>query len=262
MPHARSRIAVLTLTLLVAACEKEPTPIAPRDAPVEPTDLEVSIPQVHQALFVDREGDATPAPRRSIESPDEYAPDDLPFYEMPDELPRFTLIKRANTISGMDDHQAWASGMHTYEGNAAHIMTKVRVMSEYEVLGESIAEDQEYEEMFPFGFFQDGWIAKTAVVGIFDSCGLHIEGDSKHEAWWEFYLGTQVATWGRTHTTTRSQPLFQPPCEEEEETTSIVSGGYPEELALCYYYLEYDLNSGEIYEMEFLFCTDVEGGFA
>jgi hypothetical protein len=239
--------------LVVGACEG-PLPSAP-DAPPEvsgPLDLvapRLDPKDLTQVVRVGRE------PNAIDEAPAGVDPRDIEFRDddIPDE--NFASIVDPQTRAYFGSGRAGASGQHNYTGNVGRVHTTAHVAFQDRHLG---SQSSERQENIPFllDFGQLKFIWTRAEVSTDHECGLSVQGNSVHEANWEFFQGTGVSTWGKVSRATASGVVRQRDCSTRTETRSVGgSTSEGESYFYCTYLITYDLQTGQIYRAERLFCS-------
>lgn len=254
------RAAVVTL-LVASGCTEEPTTGVPATEAVAPTDLDVRVPALTSDALIDAEiVQLEPDVPAGAFGDDPFEPD------QPDS-PDYTLrgaILGASTRVGFGPGYAYSSGRHRFTGNVGRVATEARVTFEGQVIGRRTAERQEaVPYLFDFGRIKQIWA--EAYVFIDQDCGLTVDGDSDHEAWWQWFLGAGAPQWGDAGMSTQAfPPVSQPPCEETIEENPFTgggdSGGEGDVLVSCWWWVTYDPNTGEIIDADLLYCEDVIGG--
>lgn len=175
---------------------------------------------------------------------------------------------------GGDDYDSWSQifdpdtriqldagfvgiyGRHDYTGNVGHIRTTGQVSYNDQHLGSQTAEKQQYVPfLLDFGQTKNIWVYPKVYTD--HECGLKAEGQSKHSAWWEFYQGTDVSTWGRSEVTSQANPVTQGGCSGNTDGFEVTEES--SEGIVCTYWITYDTQTGAIVDAELLFCTATGG---
>lgn len=142
-------------------------------------------------------------------------------------------------------------GAHRYIGNVGAVSTTASLSFQGQHVASRTSNQQDYTP-----FLLDWGSVKRVVTWIKipsdHECGLSVEGQSDHRAWWQFFQGRGVAAWGVTRTTTQEGPTRQGACANptgQTEDTRQSEGGL-----VCTYLITFDLETGEIVNAELLFC--------
>lgn len=241
----RSMITLLVLVALVTGCDATPT--AMNEQSVEPLDF--FVPPVAPDVLADFAYDtlsAEPAP----DGPDEPA--------LIDGVPRpLQQIFSAQTRVGYDHGYAWALGSHRYIGNVASIATTAHVAYGSAHLGSQTANKQDYMPfLLDFGTVKFIWVQPKVYTD--HDCGLSVQGNSDHRAWWQFYQGRSTAEWGTARRTSQAAPVAQGACAQSGTSQAHISETQPTGI-VCYYLVTYDMNTMEVLRVDFLYCTGSGG---
>jgi hypothetical protein len=249
-------------TLLVAtACAEEPT-TAPRAVDSEVSvDLGLAFPSVDDGVLspVEYEEVVPGAPARALSN-------DEPVPPNPQDDPVAAIISPITT-AGFEPGYAYARGRHGYTGNVGRIETTATVTFDGARIGEHTAPKQKYTP-FLLDFGRAESIFAEAYVFTEIECGLTAYGDSDHTASWQFWTGFAVSNWGLAEQSTQAHPpAQQPSCEEEEpeppqddgDSGGFTGGGGGDESVWisCWYLLEYDIHTGEILDVDLLYCEEL-----
>lgn len=246
--------------LLVWACAEAPT--AP---PVEPDGglFDLALPWVNPQLLVEVDTSTVPEsghPQRVV-----YAEGDYPGWDpasVPADMAWVILDER--TVAWFDGSTAHARGEHRYQGNKGRVETTLNVLHQGELLASRTAvREKDWLIWLDFGWIKH--IDVVASIPVDRTCGLTAWGASEHQAWWDAVGVPSLRTFGRSVSSSTSDLARQPECPPVPPTipnggSGGGSGGYDEEGYLtCYYWVTYDLMTGEIYDVEFLFCESWGG---
>jgi len=246
--------AALATMLVATACSEEPITSLPAADLETPVDLALAFPRLTaQTLF---QGEVV-----------ELAPTSGPARDFSEDVPDdddVSQIYGAGTSVGFTADYAYSNGRHTYTGNLGKVETTARVSFDGAQIGSQFAFQEEYTPfLLDFGSVKE--ILAEAYVFIDQDCGLRVDGDSNHYAGWQWFLGSTAPNWGPAGMSTQAfPPVSQPACREQEEDAD---GGYSggsesgggEGWVTCWYLVTYDPYSGEIFDVDFLFCDDVGG---
>ncbi|MGE0161040.1 MAG: hypothetical protein AB7T31_16705 [Gemmatimonadales bacterium] len=259
MSPFRSRALTAVAALVVAACtEDAPTGVAPDVAEIAselafvvPTDLRERM--ITRTIVVDTVRPAGPA-----RSEDQGYGTYYDFGEQP-------VVTAA---AGLWDEKtrAWflpgrlsVVGSHDYIANKSSVDTKATLSYQGAVIGtnQSYAENS-HPFIPPPLWTQSIWT--EARIYTDRECGLSGWGDSAHRAWWEAVMGSPVSIFSAVARGSTADRVFQPACPPTppnpgNSTGSTSTGGGGGE-AICYLWTTYDLETGEIYNQQLLFCTD------
>ncbi|MDX1495099.1 MAG: hypothetical protein R3253_13605 [Longimicrobiales bacterium] len=147
-------------------------------------------------------------------------------------------------------------GTHRYTGNVGYIETTAQLTYRDQHLGNATGRRQNYTPFL-------GDFGQIKHIGVFPKifsdreCGLSVYGRSQHAAWWHFYQGGAVQTWGRQEEFSQAEPYSQGKCTEnvgEFEAENTKPGGM-----VCTYLITYDLETGDIVNAELLYCSSTGG---
>lgn len=257
MLHRTITLGLAVAIVTLAGCDG-PSPSTPVDDAV--THMDVRAPRITDADLVTRtftrSGPESPDPlptgsRRSSEERPAGIQQDWS-----DPLP-FPQIFDARTEVGFLDGLAYAQGIHEYNSNVA----AVSVTANVDFQGQHLASKSGHTQNFTPFLLNIVEIVKSigasALVYSDKECGLSIQADSRHEAWWQFFLGGPVATWGKAIATSQASPVSQDRCSA---TGTRIGGGAAGPGGLvCYYFITYELATGKIVSADLLFCSR-EGG--
>src|SRR5688572_5867555 len=256
MRMSRSSASSLAAMMLAACAEESGNALGPSAGDVS-SDLALVVPTDVRARSVVREvfDGAPPAvgPARS----EHLGYGSYPEYEsepVPAESGIWNAQTRANFLPG----QLSVVGSHDYVGNKGSIETKGYLGYQ----GRQIGTHQSYKEQ-SYPILWPPWdvhfIWAEARVYTDRECDLDGWGDSMHKAWWEAVFGAPVSSFSSTHQSSIADRAFQPTCPPEPPppttNTGFTSTGGGGEIT-CYIWIEYDMNTGEIYDQQLLYCTD------
>jgi hypothetical protein len=250
MSRARSVCAALAALLVAACAEKSPTALVARGEPAE--DLDFIIPSLTPDVLVAQyaeapaaDGPAKLAPPGEEPPPIEESGDDISDY-----LDAVGSIYDARTTVGFGPGYGYAFGEHWYQGNKGRVETTVRVSSDGQELGSQTQARENYE-MFLLDFGIVHYISVQARFYTDQDCGLSAAGSSGHRAWWEWFLGGGAAHWGDVVVSTQAAPVDQPECPPPPNVSTV--DGSPG--VVCYFVVEYDPFTGEVFDVELLGCV-------
>jgi len=255
MSMVRSTWLRTVVVVTLAACSETPTDTT--EDPQVHDALELMLPIVDRALFVardtsgtdGRDGHANPAaaeiaPRERPEGGSSEPP--------PPDAMSSILDPRTNTR--FDPGYGQATGQHWYQGNKSRIDTSITVSLEGTSLGsQSAFREQDAWYWLDFGSWKH--IYANARFYTDRACGLTAWGNSGHRAWWEAAIPPAVARYGEVSVSTVSDLARQPDCAPDP--VAFTGGGSG--TTLCYFWIEYDEVTGEVYNVEFLYCEELGG---
>jgi hypothetical protein len=258
MSHARSTCAFV-VTLVVAACAGEP-PTAPTAVAADhadaPQDLRLVVPSLDEGQLVANGSDDTPA----AGGPEEVTPpgDDIPSLrgsssdvDITPYLNEMGAIYDARTKVGFGPGYGYSFGSHSYQGNKGRVETTVNVWLDGFPMGSQAAVTEKYT-MFLTDFGLVKYISATAHFYTDKDCGLSVTGKSEHSAWWEWFLGGSSTHWGDVTQTSDAAPVAQPECQPDPDPPYV---GTSSSDTTCYYWVTYDLETGEVIDAELLGCN-------
>lgn len=264
MSPARLLRAALVATLATAGCADDPATAVPAADLEEAPDLELLFPAITRDSRPPteiRELEPGDGPARALS---DGGVDDGPSDPSVDENAVAEIIAPITQV-GFTSTYAYSSGRHEYRGNTGKVSTVATVTFQGAALGSSPASRQEYTPfLVDWGERKSIWA--EAYVFTSQKCGLRVDGDSEHAAWWQWFQGDGVSRWGEANATTQAfPPAEQPPCEEapveydfggqDEGSSSDGSGA-----VTCWYWVTYDPETGEVYDWQFLYCEGPEEG--
>jgi hypothetical protein len=235
-------------------------------------DLDIIVPQLGRAGLETRVTTVAREQPRSPAASFDLTPIDEPSGgegsgEIPPEWQPAPSILNYWTDAGFGTSSAWGQGfMHYF---ASHATQTVRLALRYNT--NQVANTSATSEESAFlPWFRDLWTSTTVQVG--KSCGHSADASTQHSAWHQppAPLGG-LAKWGH-QTVPSGKPAAQPPCPPETKKDTVTTtepanpgGGGGEGGAggiqwyTCYYYYEYDINTGEILYSAFLGCAGMGG---
>jgi len=252
---AGKRARLLAVIFVAAACTEEAI-----TAPTEVSwteDLALAIPPLTQEQLVARSVLTSDAPAGPMANP-EPPPPDADDYDYDDMPVRVSDVwdhrTRANFVPGM----LAVIGSHKYAGNKGTLTTTGTVRYQGQVIG---TQTGYVEQTFPFifdaGMTHEIW--QEVRVYVDTECGLRGNGHSSHGAYWQAVFGGPVFEFSETTRPSQSDDEHQPECPP---TPVIPTGGgsdvYSGDRVICYFWVEYDLATGEILDAWLMYCT--EGG--
>lgn len=255
MTSARTLCAPLA-ALLVAACSGEPSTAVPIDALGLAESLRLFVPSLtHDDLVAkDDEAPADTDGPALVQYGDEEAP--LPDgstseADISDYLDEVGAIYDAMTKVGFGSGYGFSYGEHKYQGNKGRVETTVSVAYRDQSIGTQTAASEKYD-MFLLDAGTVHFISATARFYSDQTCGLTVRGHSQHYAWWEWFLGGSATSWGRVSQYSDAPSKSQGDCPVGPASGGGGSGGSGD--GTCYYWVSYDLNTGEVYDVSFLYC--------
>jgi len=238
--------------LFVAACAED----TPTSLPVDPLDsaesLELVVPSLSpdQLVAMTEEGSAAsadgPSAVTTSEEPPspEYSDIDVSGY-----LDEVGTIWDPYTKVGFGPGYGFSYGEHKYQGNKGRVETTVSVSYNDAPLGSQTAVREKYD-IFLLDAGALHFVSATARFYTDKTCGLTVRGSSLHQAWWEWFLGGHATSWGRAIETSGAPAEYQGECPVQP-----AGGGGGGDDAVCYLWIEYDLETGEVYDVSVLYCT-------
>lgn len=241
-PRTRPRTPI-PLILLLLGCGDDPT--APVAAPAQmPEDLAFTFAEVDPDRLVSYEHVVMQPPTDAPALSEEWG----------EELPASSSVMDARTVVGIGSYGAYAYGLHRYTGNVGRVETTLEVAVEDRHLGSRTGVRQQSGLfLLDFGRIKD--IIVHVRLYTDRPCGLEAHAQSRHSAWWEFYQGTGADSWGRTAVSSQAAPARSGPCGHRWDSEDP-TGSYDErEGYSCTYLITYDLDTGQIYDAELLYCT-------
>jgi len=258
MFSARGIRVALAALLVAAACSEEHTTSVPIAHTEVPEDLVLGFPKLAARTLIQgevRQVGGSPGPAGII-SDGEPPPDEDAVAQV------FAPL----TTVGFQNNYAYSGARHQYTGNVGRIDTEAIVSYNGQEIGRQPAFREDYTP-FLADFGARKTILAEAYVFIDQDCGLRVDGRSEHRAGWQWFLGGQAPDWGSAGISTQAfPPENQPPCETEPSDDGNYTGGNEDGGAdgsgavTCYYWVTYDPYTGEVYDVDFLFCEGVEGG--
>jgi hypothetical protein len=177
-----------------------------------------------------------------------------------------------DAVAGIWDHKTRANflpghlsvvGSHEFSGNKGSVDTEGTVRFQGTIVGTQRAFAQ---DTYPFVlaiFDPVHFIWTEARIYTDRECGLTGHGASAHRASWEAVMGGPVFAFSEIARSSTSDLESQPECTgstpppANPTTGAGGSGGGGE--SVCYIWITYDLDSGEILHQQLLYCTDGGG---
>lgn len=231
-------------------------------------DLDIVVPQL------ERSGSETHVTTvaRERERPPGISPIEIPIDEpsggLPPEWQSPPSIVSNESDAGFGTSSVWGQGSMRYFASHArqtvHLTVRLNTSEVAKTSGTS-------EESAFLPWFRDLWT--TARVQLDKTCGHTADASTEHTAWHQPPAPVGgLATWGK-QTASSWAPAAQPPCPPEitkdtVTTTEPASPGGGDDGGggaggiqwyTCYYYIEYDVNTGEITYSAFLGCAGMGG---
>jgi hypothetical protein len=161
---------------------------------------------------------------------------------------------RANFLPGLLS----VIGSHEYAGNKGSVDTQAIVTYQ----GATVGTQRSYaEDTYPFllDALNQHFIWTEARIYTDRECGLSGFGNSAHRASWEAVFGGPVFNFSviarQSYSTREDQPDCAPTPPSPPTTGHGSTGGGGGD-AVCYVWIIYDLDTGEIYNQQLLYCTD------
>ena len=249
MSRGRTSIPLLLVVAGLTGCRDAPsTPLDPLAGPPVAA-LDVRLPAAALRAPIAHDTAHDPVLAKAPTAPAEVGqPTDLTI------KPREQIFN-ARTEAGFKPGFAYAFGTHDYQGNLGRVVTTATASHRDRLLGSQTAETQEY---FPFlvdgGFIKKVWT--WAKIFTDYTCGVTVSGSSVHSAWWQFFQGRSAPIWGTATKTTQAAPVSQPGCGNTGgyESANDMGGGL-----ICYYWITYDLDTGEVVDAKLIACSNSAG---
>lgn len=257
-PNRAWRAALVTI-LVATGCADESTTGPSVEETEVPVDLVFTFPQVTPTeLAYGEAGEArSGGPAQALQDPGDTDPGDVTSTDV------LSRIWGAGTKVGVTSEYAYATGRHTYSGNAGSVDTEVIVIKDGEEIGRRPAHRGNYVAFLgDFGMVKEIWAEAYAFTDV--ACGLTVDGSSNHRAWWQFFQGASAPHWGEATLSSQAFPPYQQPaCDEvasgyvggEKDAGTDGNGS-----VTCWYWVTYDPYTGAVLDSEFLYCDNVEGG--
>lgn len=247
------RFVPLLSAFLVAGCGHEPSTAVAVAEMHEGADLQFVIPAFSPELLMDHRGNVS-----DVREGFETAPASLlrPGEEEP-ERPDATALAAPTIWDASTDltfHpkslEAWAE--HKYRGNKG----RVEVTAFMREGGVAIGNRTGFEEgwhswLSPFAHH----VIANSIINLEKDCGLTADAQGKHEAWWEIAPGSGPSVFGKVGFSTTSGLASQPACPPTPTGGGGGGDGMSGDAAMCYIWLEYDLDSGEILDWQVIYCS-------
>lgn len=243
MDRSHLTLALLLTGAVAGACD--------RNAPVSPQLTEpIAIPHVNAPVLTPEDLEASTFVVREAD-PDGSSPALTEEPDGEDSNRPLQQIFDPETRVGFESGYAYALGRHDYIGNVGAVRTTAHVAHNNAYLGSQTSTNQDYTP-FLLDWGQRKMIWTWARVYSDHECGLSVQGESKHQAWWQFYQGTGTAAWGKDIESTQASPESQACSRSTGETGSVTETGGG---MVCHYLITYYLDTGEIVSAELLYCT-------
>ena len=250
---AGKRARLVAVILMASACTEEPF-TAPTEAEWA-ADLALVLPGLTPEQLIAQRSDTLELPTGPLANSEPPPPDadDWVDYEWPALASDVWNHKtRANFIEG----RLSVIAEHNYMGNIGTLSTTGTVRYQGEVIGTQTGYS---EQSFPFLFsFMPHYMWQEVRVYVDTECGLSGWGNSSHEAKWQAVMGGPVSVFNGTTRPSQSDHEYQPECPPEPVTFAGGGDGYSGDRVMCYYWVEYDIYTGEILDAWLMYCT--EGG--
>lgn len=253
MYRNRFTLALLTATTLGVACSQE-SPSSPLMGSWSGASSFAQVPILTQSDLVQRDT----AQREADDTDADGSFEGLAFEDFDEDLRDLPMSQIFEADSRADFQPGFAAiyGTHKYTGNGASITTDVHVTYRDQHLGTVSGERQAYNPfLLDFGRIKHIWVFPKVYTD--HECGLTVQGGSRHSAWWTFFQGNDVQTWGKVIQTTQARPRSQPSCSTNVgsfETEHKDAGGM-----VCTYWITYDMDTGQIISAELLYCSSTSG---
>lgn len=253
----------LAATLVVAACADPPTTPQLSEHQDDPPGLAFLFPSFDAALLVERittedSGEPTlpSGPARTVADEEEPPLAEISSEEIDDLV---AAIYDARTFVGFNSNHVFAQGEHQYQGNKSSIETTLNVAFEGETIGSQLA-IREDDTNFLLDLGRLKYISAFARIYTDQKCGLSASGSSIHRAWWEAVVGGAPSAFGQVGRTSYATPRRQPECEDT--ATSSQAGWETSSSSLgatCWVSIWYDVYTGEIYDIDVIYCEEIGG---
>jgi hypothetical protein len=250
---ARTRVRLVVPLLAAVACsESPPTALASADLG---NDLAFVVPTVAPEHLIATGMHPLDAAFRPMSNSEPLPPEP--------EYPDAETLEAYNAESDIWNQQTRANFIpgalsviadHNYSGNLGRIETTGSVRYQGQVIGTQRAETEETWP-FIFDFGMTHWIGHSLRVYVDRDCGLTGSGDSRHYARWQAVMGGPVFDFSPAQKTSQSEYENQGECAP---TPFLPGGGideYSGDRVMCYFWVEYDLETGEIYDYWLMYCT-------
>lgn len=255
MYRNRLALAVLVSTALGSGCSPG-SPAAPEaDAWLGPS-LLVRAPVLTPSDLIRTEKDTLPPSETMPGEPggmEGLAPAD--FEEDPYSRPPAAIFE-ADSRGDFQEGFGGVYGTQMYGGNKGSITTTAHVSYKDQHVGTATGSREQYTPFLgDWGRTKHLWVFPKVYTD--RECGLSVQGGSQHAAWWEFYQGGAVQTWGRDGLSTQAPPYPQGACSNNVgsfEAENAKPGGL-----VCTYWITYDLDTGEVISAELLYCSSSSG---
>lgn len=256
MLRRRTTLALAVLAATVTACD-EPSPAAP-DGLAVLSALDVRAPLITRADLVTTTYTEHPAPEGvPAANQDPSARTDRPAGVSTDwsDVP-LPQIYEARTEVGFFDGAPFSMGIHDYTTNKASVETTAHVAYNNQHLESKTGRAEDFTPfLLNFIDFRKT-ISASAIVYTDKTCGLSVQGQSSHKAWWQFFLGAATPTWGTAERSTSARPVGQGGCAATATRGGSINQGGG---MVCYYFITYELATGNIVSADLLYCTSPNG---
>lgn len=254
MSPTRTSCLALAALLLAAGCAEDSLPTAPTPDLDQPVDLDLRWPAFTESDRAPKEAFRLEPERRAVGVLSEGDPNEEP--------PTSAQIILPITEVGFQQTFAFSKARHRYTGNVGSVRTEAVVTFDGQVIGRQPAQRQDATP-FLLDLGRQKSIVTEAYVFIDQDCGLTVNGSSDHEAKWQWFLGGQAPNWGSASMSSQAfPPAVQPPCEEQpqpNEGGGSGGGGSGGRSVTCWFSVTYDQNTGEVLELDLLYCDEVGG---
>jgi len=244
--HRRAAVIIAVLSAGPLACGEQPVGLqpvltgpAPLTAPGHDLDLTLTLPW--------RTG-SVGAPSRTLSARPPDLPDDYDLQE--------ALIVKATSNPYVGHGSAGNQAKTTFTGNRI----KVDVYTTVTFLAEPIVTEflQTTQDTYFLPQTEKHHDAFSS-VRIEGSCGHTASGHAQHIAWIDY----GPYEWGETERPSSGGRYSQPACEtdevpvEDSRTGGGESGPAPGDIYTCWYRYYYDIDTGEILDVELLYCETI-----
>jgi hypothetical protein len=253
MRSYRSRVFPAAAAVVLTACADETATGVALAAADTPSDLALVVPTGVREQLVERTLSEITPPSGPARTEDQgygtYYYGDEPLTTTAAGI--WNEKTRANFVPGALS----VIGSHDYTGNKGSIDTRATLARGGETLATRSAYKEQSVPFLSFPWVQSIWV--EARIYTDSECGLNGWGDSAHRAWWEAIIAGPVFDFAEVGRPSTSDREFQPECPATPPPstgTGSTSGGGAE--VTCYIWIVYDLDTGEIYHQQLLFCTD------
>lgn len=252
-----SRASSIVACIILAACAKEPATAVDGEYLDVAADLEFVLPSVTHEQKLASSAIADSASGPALVTSEREGPPTDQGSEL-DYSNATSAIWNEKTVAAFVPGYLSMLGRHNYQGNKGRVETRASLRFEGQSIGsQSSAQEQQFPFVIDFGRVHYIWTSTRIYTD--RECGLTGVGDSTHKAWWEAVAGGPVFNFSSSEKTSISELARQADCAPEPTfTDSGGGGGSPGGEMTCWYLITYDLWSGEVYDVDLLYCT--EGG--